>query len=101
MSHISGVTDGVVYTAIYDPDIAQADPDAVGNVTGSGNVLSLLRVHNGMTIEGPIPTGQFKVDCTDEASVVKALMALTTVTATEGTPAVLGEDQPIPADAVH
>lgn len=102
MSHVTGYIDGVAYTAVIDPEIANADPDAVGIVTGSVDVLVLLHLHKGIEI-GSLPgRDSFTLDVTDERSVVMALHALTTVhEVSDDAPSLDGDDGRAVAGMVH
>ena len=80
MSHVTGYIDGIAYTAVIGGPAA-ADGEAVGVVTGSPNVLSLLRAHDGQDVGAPMPTmGPLTLDVSDPESVTGALYALTQIT---------------------
>ena len=80
MSHVTGYVDGIAYTAVINDPNPAADKPAVGVVTGSPNVLTLLHAYDGEDVGEPMPTmGPVTLDVNDPASVVAALHALTQV----------------------
>lgn len=87
--------DGIAYTAVVDPEEAQLASRSVGVVTGSPNVLSLLRLYEGREYP-PRPTREGGiVDTSSPLGVLVALRALTTVYRVDGdAPAVPGDDLP-------
>lgn len=83
---VTGYIGRILYTAVVDEDAAAAAADdaKVGCVTGSPNILRLLKDRDGEDVD-VTPTGPFiKLDVNDPDTIQGALYAMTHVIDVEG-----------------
>jgi hypothetical protein len=77
MFSVQGTYDGVAYTLVVD---RTAEPP----LSGSPRILTMLTLHEGLTVD-VTPTGPYlTVDLGDDETIMGALLALTEVRTTDG-----------------
>jgi hypothetical protein len=84
MFTVEGYVDGVSYTAVVGDPKAEGDPSAAGIVTGTDNVVTLLRGHEGLPVRASVTSGDRPLDLRDPESVLAGLRDLTQVTKVTG-----------------